>query len=236
MKKSQIAGPALGEKAPSFYAITTNGTINFPQDYQGKWVILFSHPADFTPVCTTEIATFAAMYEEFKALNTELIGLSVDSNSSHLAWIKEIEDKIKFHDYNGQKIKFPLIADGKAEIATLYGMVRPEMGDTKACRSVFFIDPEGKIRAMIYYPLTTGRNFQEIKRVVQALQTTDEYNVSTPADWQPGDDVLLSAPNDREEMDKRLEEENKNTQGEKCSDWFFCTKNFNKEKPSVDEN
>lgn len=232
MKKSVVAGPALGEKAPSFYAITTNGTINFPQDYHGKWVILFSHPADFTPVCTTEIATFAAMYDEFKALNTELIGLSVDSNSAHLAWLKEIEEKIKFHDYSGQKIKFPLIADNKGEIATLYGMLRPEMGDTKASRSVFFIDPEGTIRAMIYYPLTTGRNFKEIKRVVQALQTTDQYKVSTPADWKPGDDVLMSAPNDRDEMDQRLDKQKDTEEGAECSDWFFCTKKYGKQEDS----
>lgn len=226
--RKQITVPALGQKAPSFYAITTNGTINFPQDYKGKWVILFSHPADFTPVCTTEIATFAALHDEFKALNTELIGLSVDSNSSHLAWLKEIEEKIKFNGYDGQKIKFPLIADTKGDIAALYGMIHPEMGETKTCRTVFFIDPEGIIRALIYYPLSTGRNFAEIKRVIEALQTTDKFNVSTPADWQPGDDVLLAPPANRDDMARR-EKENE-TDEASCSDWFFCTKKLGKEK------
>ena len=214
--------PALGSKAPAFYAITTNGTINFPEDFKGKWVILFSHPADFTPACTTEIATFAAMQEDFKALNTELIGLSVDSNSSHLAWLKEIEEKISFHNYNGQKINFPLIADNKGDIAALYGMFRPELGDTKTCRSVFFIDPDSTIRAMIHYPATTGRNFAEIKRVIEALQTTDAYGVSTPADWQPGDDVLLSAPQTHQQVHER-EQKMPDMQ---CSDWFFCTQKY----------
>lgn len=214
--------PALGEIVPAFYAVTTNGTINFPEDYKGKWVILFSHPADFTPVCTTEIATFAALYNEFKALNTELIGLSVDSNSSHLAWLKEIEEKIRFNDYQGQKIQFPLIADTKGDIASLYGMISPNSTDSKACRTVFFIDPEGILRAMIYYPLSTGRNFKEIKRVIQALQTTDKYGVSTPADWQPGDDVLVAPPASRKEMAQREKDDANN--GTVCSDWFFCTK------------
>lgn len=222
--------PRLGQKAPQFAAITTNGEINFPEDFQGKWVVLFSHPADFTPVCTTEIATFAAMYDEFKVLNTELVGLSVDSNSSHLAWIKDIEEKIRFDGYEGQKIKFPIIADSKAEIASLYGMTNPMSGDAKACRTVFFIDPEGVIRAIIYYPLNVGRNFDEIKRVIQALQTADKYGISTPADWYPGDDVMLSAPGNRKEMDQRIENisEGKVT----CEDWFFCTKKLpdNEEK------
>lgn len=221
MNEERPSIPSLGQKAPHFAALTTAGEVNFPEDYQGKWVILFSHPADFTPVCTTEIAMFAAMYEEFKALNTDLIGLSVDSNSSHLAWIKDIEEKIRFEGYEGQKIKYPLIADSKGEIAAMYGMTHPETGDTKACRTVFFIDPDGIIRALIYYPLTVGRNFEEIKRVIQALQTTDQYAVSTPANWKAGDDVMLSAPSNRKEMDQRIENIN---QGKiVCEDWFFCT-------------
>lgn len=213
--------PLIGDKAPEFNAVTTNGSINFPQDYGGKWVILFSHPADFTPVCTTEIATFAAMHDEFKTLNCELVGLSVDSNSSHLAWIKEIEDKISFHRYQGQKIEFPIIADFKGEIAAMYGMLCPEKNEAHACRSVFFIDPVGIVRAIIYYPQTTGRNFAEIKRVLQALQTTDKYGIATPADWNVGDDVLISAPKTKHELDERIEYGK--TSGAVCNDWFFCT-------------
>lgn len=214
--------PLIGDKAPEFKAVTTNGEINFPQDYQGKWVILFSHPADFTPVCTTEIATFAAMQDEFKSLNTELIGLSVDSNSSHLAWLKEIEDKISFHRYHGQKIQFPLIADSKGEIAAAYGMLCPDKKEVHACRSVFFIDPQGIVRAIIYYPQTTGRNFAEIKRVIQALQATDKYDIATPADWKTGDDVLLYAPKTKSELENRLQYGK--TAGAVCNDWFFCTR------------
>lgn len=221
MSEGKTCMPSLGEKAPSFTALTTTGTINFPEDFKGKWVVLFSHPADFTPVCTTEIATFAAMADDFEEMNTALIGLSVDSNSSHLAWIKDIEEKIRIKGYDGQKIRFPLIADNKGEIAQLYGMIHPESSDAKTCRTVFFIDPEGIIRALIYYPLSTGRNFEEIKRVVQALQVTDKYGVSTPANWQPGDDVMLSAPSSRTEMDQRIK--NAAFGSDSCQDWFFCT-------------
>ena len=219
MEEKKYPLPALGCHAPAFKALTTNGEIEFPKDYAGKWVILFSHPADFTPVCTTEVATFAAMQEEFKALNTELVGLSVDSNSSHLAWLNTIEEKIRYRKYVGQKINFPLIADAKGEIAALYGMIAPNMQETKACRTVFFIDPKGMIRAMIYYPLSTGRNFEEIKRVIEALQVTDKYGVSTPADWQKGDDILLSAPADKEALIKRLADKDET---KVCDDWFFC--------------
>lgn len=228
MENTQNTIPMLGQKAPSFYAVTTNGTINFPDDYKGKWVILFSHPADFTPVCTTEIATFAVLANDFKKLNTELVGLSVDSNSSHLAWIRDIEDKIRFNDYQGQKINFPIIADTKGEIAHLYGMISPNSLDSKTCRAVFFIDPESNIRAMIYYPQSTGRNFTEIKRVIEALQTTDQYGVSTPADWVMGKDVLMPSPSNKKEMDSRIEAEKNGN--EKCDDWFFCFKKINKKK------
>ncbi len=228
MSSTAVNIPALGCKAPSFYAITTNGNINFPEDFAGKWVVLFSHPADFTPVCTSEIATFAALYDEFTALNTELIGLSVDSNSSHLAWLKEIEDNVRFNAYNGQKIRFPLIADNKGAIASLYGMIHPDMNDAKACRAVFFIDPQGIIRALIYYPLSTGRNFAEIKRVLQALQTTDRLGVSTPADWQPGDDVLLGAPSVYEDMEKNIAQKDAS-----CSNWFFCTRKADQAEKSA---
>ncbi len=214
-----VSFPLLGDEAPAFTAMTTQGEINFPKDFKGKWVILFSHPADFTPVCTSEIATFAAMQEEFAALGTELVGLSVDSNNSHVAWLKNIQDKIRFGAYDGQPINFPIIADVKMDVARKYGMVQPAMSDTKAVRAVFIVDDKGKIRTILYYPQTTGRSFSEIKRIIQALQLTDAFGVSTPADWKPGADVLASAPADMESLDKRLHEEGKF----KCQDWFFCT-------------
>ena len=211
--------PALGDKAPSFKAVTTTGEINFPDDYRGKWVVLFSHPADFTPVCTSEIATFAAMRDDFHSLNAELIGLSIDSNNSHLAWIKEIQDNIRFGKYDGQPVDFPIIADIKAEVARKYGMVHPSMSGTKAVRAVFIIDDEGYIRTILYYPQTTGRNFDEIKRVIEALQVTDRYGVSTPADWQPGKDILLGCPSELKGMNERINEQKGNNE---CQEWFFC--------------
>ncbi len=223
--QTTVSMPALGEPAPEFQAVTTTGEINFPDDYRGKWVVLFSHPADFTPVCTSEIATFAAMQDEFAKLNTALIGLSVDSNSSHLAWVKEIQDKIRFGDYDGQEIKFPIVAEVKTEIARKYGMLHPAMSDTKAVRAVFIIDNEGIIRTILYYPQTTGRNFDEIKRVLEALQLTDKYGVSTPADWRPGQDVLLAAPSELKGLNERLQMQKSNNE---CQDWFFCMDNGNK--------
>ena len=192
--------PLIGDKAPAFEAETTKGMIRFPDDYAGKWVILFSHPADFTPVCTSELFTFAKMTEEFREMDAELVGLSVDSVSSHLAWLKSIEEEIRFH--------------------RKYGMIHPSVSDTKAVRAVFMIDPEAKIRAILYYPLSTGRNFQEIKRLLAALQVTDKYQVSTPADWQPGEDVVVSAPTTLSEV---MSEKNKQD-GCDCGTWYFCTK------------
>ena len=186
--------PLIGEDAPSFAAVTTNGPIKFPGDYKGKWVILFSHPADFTPVCTTEFMTFATMTEEFKALNCELIGLSIDSNYSHIAWIRAIRDKAKYRNMAEVDVTFPVIADLKMDVAKAFGMLQPSASGTQAVRAVFYIDPAGKIRALIYYPLSNGRNFQEIKRLLIAMQTSDMHGVATPADWQPGDDVILPPP------------------------------------------
>lgn len=225
--KEEICGfykmPLIGDEAPGFTADSTQGPINFPADYEGKWVILFSHPADFTPVCTSEIASFAAMTEEFKTLNTELLGVSVDSVSSHIAWLKAIQDNIVYNDYNGQPITFPIIADMKMSVAKKYGMIQPGASDTKAVRAVFFIDPKHKVRAIIYYPLTNGRNLAEIKRLLQALQTTDENSVSTPADWQPGSDVLLPAPATMKALSERQQKMKEGKELE-CPDWFFCKK------------
>ena len=183
--------PRIGEKAPSFKAVTTQGEINFPEQYKGSWVILFSHPADFTPVCTSEFMTFASMEKQFAELNCKLVGLSVDGLYSHIAWLRTIKDKIEYKGMKDVEVKFPLIEDITMEVAKLYGMIQPGESNTKAVRAVFVIDPEGVIRTMIYYPLSMGRNFDELLRVVQALKTADEFSVATPADWRPGDDVIV---------------------------------------------
>ena len=165
----QFRMPLINDDAPAFKAVTTQGEISFPEDYKGKWVILFSHPADFTPVCTTEFMTFASMIDEFKALNTELIGLSVDSLYAHIAWLRKIQE-LEWNGISKPEVTFPLIEDIKMDVARKYGMIQPGASTTQAVRSVFFIDPKGKIRAIIYYPLSLGRNFDEIKRVILALQ------------------------------------------------------------------
>jgi peroxiredoxin (alkyl hydroperoxide reductase subunit C) len=215
--------PLIGEKAPSFQAVTTQGKISFPDDYKGRWVILFSHPADFTPVCTTEFMTFASMAEEFKALNCELIGLSIDSNFSHIAWLRTIKEKIKFRDMENVEVKFPLIADLKMEVAKKYGMVQPAASDTQAVRAVFFIDPEGTIRALVYYPLSNGRNFDEIKRLLIAMQTSDKFKVATPADWRPGEKVIVPPPGSCGQATERVAGAGKDYE---CQDWFLCFKNL----------
>src|SRR5574344_2084510 len=170
--------PLIGDDAPEFKAITTQGEINFPADYKGKWVILFSHPADFTPVCTTEFMTFGSMIQEFKDINTELVGLSVDSLYAHIAWLRKIQE-IEWKGMKNIEVTFPLIEDIRMDVARKYGMIQPGHSNTQAVRSVFFIDPKGKIRAIIYYPIPLGRNFDEIKRVVLALQKADSDKCAT---------------------------------------------------------
>ncbi|NLI22711.1 MAG: peroxiredoxin [Clostridiales bacterium] len=212
--------PLIGDAAPSFTAVTTQGTIRFPEDYKGKWVILFSHPADFTPVCTTEFMTFASMADEFKALNTELVGLSVDSLYAHIAWLRKIQEL----EWNGKKnveVKFPLIEDIRMEVANKYGMIQPGQSNTQAVRAVFVIDPQGKIRTMLYYPLSTGRNFNEIKRIIQALQKADADKVATPADWRPGDDVIIPTPGSCGTAKERMAYKGDD---QYCLDWFMCFK------------
>lgn len=210
--------PLIGDAAPQFSAETTNGRVNFPADYAGKWVILFSHPADFTPVCTTEFMAFQAMIQEFHDLNTELIGLSVGTLTGHLAWINAIRD-IDFHGWKNMQITFPIIDDMTMEIANKYGMIQPGAADTKTVRAVFIIDPNGIIRTILYYPLSTGRNMAEIKRLIIALQTTDAFNVSTPANWQPGDEVVIGAPSTTAEMDHRLANKDKSLD---VKAWFLA--------------
>jgi len=213
--------PLIGDPAPEFTAVTTDGVINFPEDYSGKWVILFSHPADFTPVCTTEFMTFASMQEEFKSLNCELIGLSIDSHFSHIAWLRTIKEKIEWNGMKGMEVKFPVIADLTMDVALRYGMLQPGASDTQAVRAVFYIDPEAKIRAILYYPLSNGRNFQEIKRLLLAMQTSDKHGVATPANWQPGDKVIIPPPSTTTVADERVKNAGSDYE---CQDWFLCLK------------
>ncbi|AUN13970.1 peroxiredoxin [Paraclostridium sordellii] len=204
--------PSLGTKAPNFSANTTFGPIKL-SDYKGKWVVLFSHPGDFTPVCTTEFLCFAKYYSNFQKRNTELIGLSVDSNSSHLAWVYNI------YRNTGVEIPFPIIDDRKMEISQLYGMISEPMSDSSTVRSVFIIDPNQILRTILYYPLTTGRNIPEIVRIIDALQTSDEQKVVTPADWLPGMPVILPPPKTYKELKQRISNCEKNKE---CIDWYLC--------------
>jgi peroxiredoxin (alkyl hydroperoxide reductase subunit C) len=213
--------PLIGEKAPSFTAETTQGQIKFPDDYKGKWVILFSHPADFTPVCTTEFVTFASMQEELRKLNCELIGLSIDSTYSHIAWLRNIKEKVEFKGMKNMEVTFPVIADLKMEVSKMYGMLQPTASDTKAVRAVFYIDPESKVRALIYYPLSNGRNFDEVKRLLIAMQTADKHAVATPADWRPGDEVIVPPPGSCGAAKERVEGAGKDY---RCVDWYLCFK------------
>ena len=226
MENQENAMPRIGDLAPAFQAVTTQGTINFPADYKGKWVILFSHPADFTPVCTSEFMTFASMQKDFEALNTQLVGLSIDGLYSHIAWLRTIKEKIEYKGMKNMEVKFPLIEDITMNVANMYGMIQPGESSTKAVRAVFFIDPTGIIRAMIYYPLSLGRNFDELKRVIVALQTADNFSVALPADWRPGDDVIVPTAGSCGVAKERMD----NASGElTCYDWFFCTKKLSKE-------
>ena len=211
--------PTIGETAPEFGANTTNGYVHFPHDYRGKWIVFFSHPGDFTPVCTTEFMTFQSMMEEFSALNTELLGLSVDSNASHIAWIQTIQHDINFQGWKNMEIKFPIVADPAGAVARLYGMIHDGAGNTDTVRAVFIIDPRGIIRAIMYYPKSVGRNITEIKRTLIALQTSDAFRVATPAEWIPGEDVIVPAPGTVVEARTRAKSGN-------ARDWFLRFKSL----------
>lgn len=205
--------PRLNEPAPAFEAVTTHGTIRL-SDYKGSWLILFSHPADFTPVCTTEFIAFAEIYPELQKRGVELLGLSIDSVYSHIAWVRNVEEKTGVH------IPFPIIADLDRKVATAYGMVMPGASSTETVRCVFIIDPDGILRAMLYYPLTTGRNMQEILRLIDALQTSDKHHVATPANWQPGDKVIVPAPKTVEMVEQNLKA------GYEMVDWYLAKKSL----------
>ncbi len=220
-----VAMPRIGEKAPSFKAVTTQGELNFPDQYAGSWVILFSHPADFTPVCTSEFMTFASMAPQFEELNCKLVGLSVDGLYSHIAWLRTIKEKIEYKGMKDVEVKFPLIEDITMEVAHKYGMMQPGESNTKAVRAVFVIDPKGIIRTILYYPLSMGRNFDEILRIIQALKAADAFSIATPADWRPGDDVIVPTAGSCGVAKERMESKDL-----KCYDWFFCTKPIPKDQ------
>lgn len=207
--------PRLNERAPEFNARTTHGDKSL-NDYDGKWLILFSHPADFTPVCTTEFIAFAKRASDFKKINTELLGLSIDSHHSHVAWVRNIKEKFDID------IPFPIIADLDMKVAKSYGMIHPGAADTSAVRATFIIDPKGVLRAMVYYPMSNGRSIDEFVRLVKALQTSDEYGIATPENWQPGDKVIVPPPTTTEAAEARMNE------GYECVDWYFCKKNLEK--------
>lgn len=204
--------PRLNEAAPAFDAPTTHGQKKL-EDYRGKWLVLFSHPADFTPVCTTEFMAFAKRHAEFQQMNTELLGLSIDSHFSHIAWVRNIKEKF------GVEIPFPIIADLSMEVAKSYGMIHPGAADTSAVRATFIIDPDGILRAMVYYPMSNGRSIDEFLRLVKAMQTSDANKVATPEAWQPGDKVIVPPPASAEEAEARAESDEY-----ECTDWYFCKK------------
>ncbi|QHQ62942.1 peroxiredoxin [Anaerocolumna sedimenticola] len=209
---------SIGMKAPDFNALTTFGPMKL-SDYKGRWVVLFSHPGDFTPVCTTEFIAFAQANDQFEALNTNLIGLSIDSNPSHLAWVNQI------YLLTGVQIPFPVIADRMAEVAKLYGMIAPDASKQETVRNVFFIDPDQVIRAILIYPLTNGRNISEILRLLTALQTTDRCKVVTPANWQPDKSAMVPPPGTYDQLLERVNDPQKS--GLNCMDWFWCYKDIN---------
>lgn len=206
-------GPRMNQPAPDFDAVTTHGNRKLA-DYQGKWLVLFSHPADFTPVCTTEFMAFAKRQDEFSELNTELLGLSIDSHYSHLAWTRNIKEKFDVD------VNFPIIADLSMKVANDYGMIHPGASDTSAVRATFIIDDKGVLRAMVYYPMTNGRSIDEILRLVTALQTSDVNGIATPEGWQPGDKVIVPPPATSEAAEARMNE------GYECTDWYFCKKSL----------
>ncbi len=205
--------PRLNEAAPAFKANTTHGVKSL-EDYRGKWLILFSHPADFTPVCTTEFIAFAKAAPKFAQMNCDLLGLSIDSLFSHLAWTLNIKEKF------GVEIPFPIIDDIKMEVASAYGMVHPGAADTQAVRATFIIDPEGILRAMVYYPMSNGRSIDEFVRLLTALQTSDKHGVATPEAWVPGQDVIVPPPKTSADADKRASE------GYNTVDWYYSTKSL----------
>lgn len=210
----QITGPQLNKPAPAFNAPTTDG-VKTLEDYKGKWLVLFSHPADFTPVCTTEFIGFANRQDDFNAINVDLLGLSIDSHYSHIAWMLNIKEKF------GVEIKFPIIADLNMKVANAYGMIQPGASDTAAVRATFIIDPNGILRAMVYYPMNAGRSVDEIYRLVVALQAADENKCAMPENWKPGDKVIVPTPPTADAAMARLAGA---PESQEVVDWYFATR------------
>lgn len=205
--------PQLNKRAPEFEAKTTHG-VKTLSDYEGRWLVLFSHPADFTPVCTTEFIAFANHHEEFLAEGADLLGLSIDSLFSHMAWVRNIKEKF------GVDVKFPIIEDLSMSVAKSYGMIHPGAADTSAVRATFVIDPQGVLRAMVYYPMSNGRSIPEFLRIIRALKASDEHKIATPEGWVPGDKVIVPPPLDSASAEARMNE------GYECTDWYFCQKSI----------
>ena len=216
--QEQVRLPRINEPAPQFEAKSTHGVIRL-SDYtaKGKWVLVFSHPADFTPVCTTEFVEFARHYDDFEKRNVQLIGVSIDSVYSHIAWVRNIEQNFNV------KVTFPVVADLDQKVARTFGMVHEAVSDTAAVRAVFFIDPKGVIRALLYYPLSLGRNVDELVRVFDALQTSDANAVSTPANWKPGEPVIVPAPLTQQDAEKRVAATG---DGLDVKEWYLTKKNL----------
>ncbi len=213
--KEVISMPRIGDMAPDFEAVTTKGKIKLSDFAKDKWIVMFSHPADFTPVCTTEMSGFAMRKPEFDALNTELLGLSIDSVHAHLGWVQNVREN------TGVYFDFPIIADLDMKVSKLYGMLQPNESETAAVRAVFFIDPAKKIRLIMYYPLNIGRNMNEILRALEALQISDEHKVAMPLDWKKGDKVIVPPPKTLDELNARLADDSV----EKI-DWYLAMKNL----------
>ena len=211
----QNALPRLNEPAPDFKAMTTLGERKLI-DYRGRWLVLFSHPAGFTPVCTSEFIAFAKAFPRFQALNCDLLGLSIDSNFAHLAWVRNIKEKF------GVGIPFPIIEDVTMRVAAAYGMIMPGASETSTVRTTFFVDPEGMLRAIICYPLTNGRSVEEFLRLLTAIQVSDAHQVVTPEGWQPGDKVILPPPRTADAIEARSQE------GLDCVDWYYCKRDLPK--------
>ncbi|APW46594.1 peroxiredoxin [Rhodoferax antarcticus] len=211
--ENTVGFPQLNARAPEFNAVTTSGQRTL-DDYQGKWLILFSHPADFTPVCTTEFIGFAKHFDKFQSMNCELLGLSIDSLFSHLAWMRNIQEKF------GVTIPFPIIEDIKMDVARAYGMIHPGAADTQAVRATFFIDPKGVLRAMVYYPMSNGRSIEEFVRLLEAMQTSDANSVATPEGWTPGCKVIVPPPKTAAAAEARAGE------GYDTTDWYYSTKSL----------
>ena len=219
-KETVVSLPRLGEPAPPFEALTSQGVLTL-DDFKGSWLVLFSHPADFTPVCTTEFMTFASMQPEFEKLNCKLLGLSIDSTYSHIAWLRTIKEKIEYKGMKSVEVNFPVISDLTMDVAKAFGMLQPSASTTQAVRAVFIIDPEAMVRAILYYPLSNGRNMEEIKRMLVAMQLSDKHKVATPANWQPGDEVIVPTPGSCGAAKERMEKPGDDV---RCLDWFLCLK------------